>query len=61
MGKTRDFNWFRFYSWLGIAVIAALVIGYAATSAYCFIEYGGMPVDEIPFWALWFMFGGGGR
>lgn len=40
-----------------ILIIAGLlVIGSIATSIYCFINYGNLPITEVPSWALPFMF-----
>lgn len=61
MGKRSGFDSFRFWSWFGLIAAALLVVGYAATTVYCFVVYGGKPAAEIPGWALWFMFGGGGH
>lgn len=44
---------------IGICLLGLLVGGFIATSIYCFITYGNLPIDEVPIWALWFMFGGG--
>lgn len=35
----------------GLAAIASI-----ATSIYCFINYGNLPITEVPSWALPFMF-----
>ena len=35
----------------GLAVIASI-----ATSIYCFVNYGNLPITEVPSWALPFMF-----
>lgn len=40
---------------LSIVVIVAL-LGCIGTCIYCWITYGGAAIEEIPPWALWFMF-----
>ena len=40
---------------LTIVVVLAL-LGCIGTSIYCWITYGGAPIEKIPSWALWFMF-----
>ena len=39
-----------------LIVVGLLVIGSVATSVYCFINYGNLPITEVPSWALPFMF-----
>lgn len=43
--------WYIVYFLFGL-----ILIGLISTSIYCWINYGGKPVSEIPAWALWFMF-----
>lgn len=40
---------------LSIVLILAF-LGCIGTCIYCWITYGGKPIEEIPLWALWFMF-----
>ena len=44
---------------LTYAIIMLLAIALAGISIYCFCTYGNSTFEEIPAWALWFMFGGG--
>ncbi len=46
-------------NWLYVLyiVIALLAISGISISIYCWTTYYNKPVNEIPFWALWFMFG----
>lgn len=37
-------------------VVILVLLGCIGTSIYCWITYGGKPVEEIPLWAFWFMF-----
>lgn len=40
-----------------ILIIAGLlIIGSIAASIYCFVNYGNLPITEVPSWALPFMF-----
>ena len=41
-----------------VAIIAIVGIACIATSIYCFITYGNLPITEVPSWALPFIFGG---
>ena len=42
-----------------LCIISILVcLGLIATSIYCFIAYGDLPITDVPSWALLFMFGG---
>lgn len=36
-----------------------ILISYISITIYCFIVYGNKSIDEIPAWALFFMFGYG--
>lgn len=38
-----------------VALMVCLAIMTAATSIYCWINFAGKPVGEVPAWALWFM------
>lgn len=39
-----------------LIIIAVLLSVEIATSIYCFINYGNLPISEVPSWALPFMF-----
>lgn len=39
-----------------LIIVGSLVIGSITTSIYCFINYGNLPITEVPSWALPFMF-----
>lgn len=41
------------------ALLTLIIIAYVGIEIYVWVTYGGKPIDEIPAWALWFMFGGG--
>ena len=51
--KKFEINWL----YVLYTVIILLAVASASMCIYCWITYGGKPVKEIPFWALWFMWG----
>lgn len=59
-------NWWK-NNWVAVLYIAfyvvcgLLVIGSFAMSITACVMYGDKPVTEIPAWALFFMFGKGGK
>ena len=34
-----------------------LVIGFITFEIVLWVQYGSKPIDEIPFWVLWFLWG----
>ena len=34
------------------------LVGLLAAEICAWVMYGGKPIDEVPLWAIWFMFGG---
>lgn len=54
-------NWVRVLYIAFYVVCGLLVIGSLAMSVTACAMYGDKPVTEIPAWALWFMFGRGGK
>jgi len=38
-------------------VFSIAVVGSVAMCIYCWIRYGSSTINEVPNWALWFMFG----
>lgn len=55
--KRFKFNWTTFL----LVIIASLVLFSICFSICCWVTYYNKPISEIPSWALWFMFGQGGR
>lgn len=49
--------------WIIIFAFAILALGFIGIELYVWITYASKSVNEIPLWALFFMFGGkrGGR
>ena len=41
-----------------IVVIVAIVLGLIAVEIYVWVTYSNTPVEELPAWVLFFMFGG---
>lgn len=39
-----------------LTLLVAVVVGFIGLEIFVWIVYGGKPVEEIPFWALWLMF-----
>lgn len=56
--KKSKFDWSAFFVKALYCLGGLVVAGIIATTIYCLITYGGKPIQEIPGWALWFMFGG---
>lgn len=44
-----------------IIIFAALICGLIGIEIYVWVTYANVPITEIPSWALFFMFGGGGK
>ncbi|MCR5350087.1 MAG: hypothetical protein K6E20_03745 [Acholeplasmatales bacterium] len=51
--KTKRILWI-----MALVFTIILVLSIVAIEIYVWVTYGDKPVDEIPLWALWFMFGG---
>ena len=58
MKNKIDIDWGAIFLVFVIVLVVLLVLGSIATSIYCFVTYGGKPINEIPSWAFVFMFGG---
>lgn len=55
MIKREDWPVIMLYVAVGIMALAFLA--FVGAIAYCWAVYGNSPIDEIPAWALAFMFG----
>lgn len=49
----------EFLFWLGVVFAVIAFVGLIAAEICAWVLYGGKPIDEVPMWALIFMFGGG--
>lgn len=49
-------NGLRILMWTGITLIAIFALINVFWVIYAFAKYGGKPISEIPYWALWYMF-----
>lgn len=59
--KAKIENFLALFFIYAIVVLGVcLVVGLIALEIYVWATYGNKPAGEIPMWALWFMFGGGG-
>jgi len=43
--------------WLLIIVFILLTLAFIGLEIYAWVVYGGKPIDEIPMWILWLMWG----
>ena len=55
MIKREDWPVIMFY--VAVAILALAFVAFVGAIAYCWFVYGNSPIDEIPAWALAFMFG----
>ena len=53
---TRE-DWPVIMFYVAVAILALAFAALVGTIAYCWAVYGSSPIDEIPAWALAFMFG----
>lgn len=49
-------NWKYILFWIAIGLAITFVLINGGWSVYAFVKYGGKPLDQIPTWALWYMF-----
>lgn len=56
-GKGTGFCWEKAAAFAACALLVALAAGCAAITIWCWASYGSKPIDEVPAWALLFMFG----
>lgn len=49
-------NWLRVLVWAGAALLISFCLINVFWVIYAFAKYGGQPIDQIPAWALWYMF-----
>lgn len=59
MKKKLDFGTVFYMSVIVIGVALLLTLLCFTISAW--VQYGNKPIDEIPMWALWLMWKGGGK
>ena len=52
----KKINWPAVLGFTLIVLLALLSLICVGWTIYAFVKYGGKPIDEIPSWALWFMF-----
>ena len=55
MIKREEWPVIMFY--VAVAILALAFAAFVGLIAYCWAVYGNSPIDEIPAWALAFMFG----
>ena len=55
MIKREDWKVILLYA--AVAILALAFVAFVGTIAYCWAVYGNSPIDDIPAWALAFMFG----
>lgn len=55
MKARKDWSVIMLYAAGGIMALA--FVAFVGAIAYCWAVYGNSPIDEIPAWALAFMFG----
>lgn len=53
---TRE-DWKAIILYVAVAILALAFLAFVGAIAYCWVVYGNSPIDEIPAWALAFMFG----
>ena len=53
---TRE-DWPVIMFYVAVAILALAFAAFVGAIAYCWAVYGNSPIDEIPAWALAFMFG----
>lgn len=46
---------------LPLIIVLIIAIGYIALRIYCYVNYGNVPISEVPAWVWWVMYGGGGK
>lgn len=44
-----------------LIILLLIAIGYIVLRIYCYINYGNLPVTDVPAWVWWVMHGGGGK
>ena len=44
-----------------IIIVFVIAIGYIILRVYCFVNYGNLPITEVPAWVWWVMYDGGGK
>ena len=42
---------------IGIVLIIVAIVALIVIEIYCWTNYGGKPVSEVPLWVLWFLWG----
>ena len=55
MITTKDWPVIMLY--VVVCIMALAFVAFVGLIAYCWVVYGSSPIDEIPAWALAFMFG----
>ncbi len=55
--KKIDIDWEVLPYVIGLIVLVLILITCIVLSIYCFVTYGGLPIQQVPSWALYFMFG----
>jgi hypothetical protein len=48
---------FNFIIWASVVIMILAILSFIAFEIYLWITYGGKPIEEIPFWAIWLMWG----
>lgn len=56
-GKFLDLLQMVFYVSI-IVLFVVVTVGLIVVEIYVWVTYGNKPIDEVPIWVLWFMFGG---
>lgn len=51
-------NWIVIFWILCFIAVVALAIFGIVMSIYVCVTYGNKPIEEVPFWAIWWLFGG---
>lgn len=41
-----------------VIILTVAMLCLVGFTVFVWVKYGGKPITEIPFWALWFMWGG---